>query len=233
MQVVARDADGDALIYVWEAGKGTLGSRTGRVIKWTVPSDLKMVTVTVFVEDGVHPSVSKSKRVPIVLRNSAPIIRELILPSRVHAVSRVMLQAVVNDADGDTLTYSWEVKKGVLDSEMSSSPIWTVPIDTGLAAVTLTVDDGINEPVTKSAAVQVVDALIVLGAEPAGIKLGDGFDRVHAIYGTLSKRNSDFYAYWDPDIGLSGYFDGIGLVAGLSINLERWVGLVSAANSSM
>ena len=26
-----------------------------------------------------------------------------------------------------------------------------------------------------------------------------------------------FFAYWDPDIGLSGFFDGIGLVEGLSI----------------
>ena len=81
----------------------------------------------------------------------------------------------------------------------------------------LTVDDGINEPVTKSAVVQVVDALIVPGEEAADIKLGDTFDRVKALYGRPSKRNSDFFAYWDPDIGLSGYFDGIGLVKGLSI----------------
>ena len=124
---------------------------------------------------------------------------------------------MVYDADGDTLTYSWEVKKRVLDSETISTPTWTVPIDTGLVAVTLTVDDGVNEPVTKSVVVQIFHALIVPGEEAAGIKLGDTFDRVQALYGRPSKRNSDFFAYWDPDIGLSGFFDGIGLVESLSI----------------
>ena len=49
------------------------------------------------------------------------------------------------------------------------------------------------------------------------LKLGDTFDGVRALYGRPSKRNSDFFAYWDPDIGVSGVFDGIGLVESLSI----------------
>ena len=217
LQVVARDADGDTLIYVWEVDKGKLDSRTGQIVKWTVPSDLKAAAVTVFVNDGVNESVTKLTRVPIRLQNSAPVIREIVVSERVHAVSSTALQAVVYDANGDTLTYSWEVKKGVLDSETISTPTWTVPIDTGLVAVTLTVDDGVNEPVTKSVVVQILHALIVPGEEAAGIKLGDRFDRVKALYGRPSKRNSDFFAYWDPDIGLSGVFDGIGLVESLSI----------------
>ena len=47
----------------------------------------------------------------------------------------------------------------------------------------LTVDDGVNESVTKSAVVQIVHALIVPGEEAAGIQLGDGFDRVTILYG--------------------------------------------------
>ena len=227
LQVVAHDEDGDALIYVWEVNEGKLDSRTGRLVKWTVPSDLKVVTVTVFVNDGVHASVSKSKRVPIALQNSAPSIREIVVAERVHAVGSVVLQSVVYDADGDTLTYSWKVKKGILDSEIISTPTWTVPIDIGFATVMLTVDDGVNAAVSESVMVQIVHALIVPGKEAAGIKLGDGFDRVRALYGSPSKHNSDFFAYWDPDIGLSGVFDGIGLVKGLSIrkpNTAKTVG---------
>ena len=119
--------------------------------------------------------------------------------------------------DRDTLTYSWEVKKGVLDSKTTPTPTWTAPIDTSLTTVTLTVDDGVNEPVTKSVVVQIVYALIIPGEEGAGIKLGDAFDRVKTLYGNPSKRNSDFFAYWNPDIGLSGFLDGIGLVESLSI----------------
>lgn len=102
LQVVAHDGDGDALIYVWTVEKGRLDSRTGRVVKWAVPSDLKAVTVTVSVNDGVNPSVSRSQRVLIALRNSAPIIGEILVLEQVHAVSSVPLQAVVHDANGDT-----------------------------------------------------------------------------------------------------------------------------------
>ena len=233
LQVVAHDADGDTLIYVWEVDKGKLDSRTGQIVKWTVPLDLKAATVTVFVNDGVNESVTKLARVPIRLQNSAPVIREIVVSEQVHAVSSVVLQSVIYDADGDTLT-SWEVKQGVLDSETISMPTWTVPIDTGLVAVTLTVDDDVNEPVTKSVVVQILHALIVPGEEAVGIKLGDTFDRVRALYGRPSKRNSDFFAYWDPDIGLSGVFDGIGLVEGLSIrkpNKARTAGGVAIGST--
>ena len=233
LQVVAHDADGDTLIYVWEVDKGKLDSRTGQIVKWTLPLDLKAATVTVFVNDGVNESVTKLARVPIRLQNSAPVIREIVVSEQVHAVSSVVLQSVIYDADGDTLT-SWEVKQGVLDSETISMPTWTVPIDTGLVAVTLTVDDDVNEPVTKSVVVQILHALIVPGEEAVGIKLGDTFDRVRALYGRPSKRNSDFFAYWDPDIGLSGVFDGIGLVEGLSIrkpNKARTAGGVAIGST--
>lgn len=81
----------------------------------------------------------------------------------------------------------------------------------------LTVEDGINTPVSGSVLVQIVHALIVPGKEAAGIKLGDRFDQVEVLYGTPSRHNRDFFAYWDPDIGLSVFFDGIGLVKDLSI----------------
>ena len=186
-------------------------------MNWMAPSNLKAVTVTVSVNDGVSGSVTKLKRVSITFRNRAPVIQEIVVSERVHAVSNTALQAVVYDANGDTLTYSWEVKKGVLDLKTTLTPTWTAPIDIGFVTVALTVDDGVNELVTKSVVVQIVHALIAPGEEAAGIKLGDTFDRVKTLYGRPSKRNSDFFAYWDPDIGLSGFFDGIGLVEGLSI----------------
>ncbi len=216
LQVVAHDADGDTLIYVWEVDKGKLDSRTGQIVKWTVPSDLKAAAVTVFVNDGVNESVTKLTRVPIRLQNSAPVIREIVVSERVHAVSSTALQAVVYDANGDTLTYSWEVKKGFLDSEAISTPTWTAPIATGVVNVRLTVDDGINKPTAKSVSVLIIHGLIVPGAEAAGIKLGDEFDRVKTIYGPPSVRRGDTFGYFDPDFGLSGALDSIDLIEALS-----------------
>ena len=68
--------------------------------------------MTVSVTDGVNESVTEIKRVPINLQNAAPVIQKIVVIERVHAVSSVELEAEVHDADGDTLTYSWEVEKG-------------------------------------------------------------------------------------------------------------------------
>ena len=116
LQVVAHDGDGDVLTAVWDVEKGQLDSETGNIVKWTVPSDVKAATVTVSVTDGVNEPVIEIKRVPIRLENSAPVIQKIIVSDRVHAVSSVELQAEVVDEDGDTLTYSWDVQKGLLDS---------------------------------------------------------------------------------------------------------------------
>ena len=117
-----------------------------------------------------------------------------------------MLQSVIYDADGDTLTYSWRVKEGALDSDAIPTPTWTVPIDTGFAAVMLTVDDGVNTPVSESVLVQVVHALIVPGKEAAGIKLGDRFDRMEVLYGTPSRHNRDFFCLLGYRHWVIGFF---------------------------
>ncbi len=230
LQVVAHDGDGDVLTYVWDVEKGKLDLETGQTVKWTVPSDTKVATVTVTVNDGVNKPVIEIKRVPIRLENSAPVIQKIIVSERVHAVSSVELQAVVEDADGDTLTYGWDVDKGLLDSEEISTPTWTVPIEMGVVNVRLTVHDGINDPTSKSVSVLVIHGLIVPGQEAAGIKLGDLFDRVKAIYGNPSRRVGDRFEYWDPNFGLSGILDSIDRVEGLfliSPNKAKTAGEVS------
>lgn len=217
LQVVAHDGDGDVLTYVWKVEKGELDSKTGRIVKWTVPSDRKAATVTVSVNDGVNESVTELKRIPINLKNTAPVIQEIIVSERVHAVSSVELEAEVHDADGDMLTYSWAVDKGFLDSEEISTPTWTAPIVMGVVNIRLTVDDGINEPTAKSVSLLVIHGLIVPGKEAAGIKLGDNFDRVKACYGQPSDRRGNIFGYRDPAVGFAGVIDVIGLVEALSI----------------
>ena len=220
LQVVAHDADGDVLTYVWEVEKGQLDSNTGQTVKWTVPSDVKAATVTVSVNDGVNESVTNSKRVPINLQNAAPVIERIVVSDRVHAVSSVELEAVVHDADEDTLKYIWEVDKGILDSISISTPTWTAPIERGLVNIKLTVNDGINRPVTRSASVLIIHGLVVPGVEAAGIKLGDTFDRVKAIYGRPSFFDAadGRFEYWDPDLGVSGHLDTVDRVDAIFLN---------------
>ena len=218
LQVVAHDADGDALSYVWEAKEGKLESSLGRVVKWTAPTDAKSAVVVVHANDGVNESTVKSKKIVINLKNAAPVIKRILVPDKVHAGARIQLEAITEDADGDTLTYNWEVQTGILDSKNALESIWTAPIDLGFVMITLLADDGINEAVEKSANVRVIHALIAPGREAAGIRLGDDFDRVTALYGKPHKRDGRWFYYWGnpdkrlPDIGLSGLLDGFGQV---------------------
>lgn len=217
LQVVAHDADGDALSYVWEAKGGKLDSSLGRVVKWTAPTDAKSAVVVVHANDGVNNSTVKSKKIAINLQNSAPVIKKIVVPDKVHAGARIQLEAITDDADRDKLTYEWQVEAGLLDPENMATSRWTAPIEQGFVKITLSVDDGINEIAVKSTDVRVLHSLIVPGMDVAGIRLGDEFDRVKALYVKPSRRNDDFFAYWDPDIGLSGFLDGIGLVDSLFI----------------
>ena len=217
LQVLARDIDGDILNYVWEVEKGKLDSRTERTVNWTVPSDAKWAIVKVSVNDGVNKPAVKSRKIPINLQNSAPVVTEIVIPESVHAGSSLQLQAKTDDADGDTLTYNWEVEAGLLSSETTHAPTWTVPIEMGSITVTLHISDGINEPAAKSITVRVIHSLIVEGKQAAGIKLGDSFVKVKAMYGKPSNRDESFFAYWEPDIGISGFVDGIDLVESLFI----------------
>ena len=56
------------------------------------------------------------------IRNSPPVVDHLIIPDAVSPGDSVELQVVAHDADGDTLTYSWDVQKGFLDSEAHLLP---------------------------------------------------------------------------------------------------------------
>ena len=215
LQVVAHDADGDVLSYVWEAKEGKLDSSIGRVVKWTAPTNAKSAIVVVHANDGVNESAVKSKKISINLENSAPVIKSIVVPDKVHAGARIQLRAITDDADGDTLTYNWEVEAGILNPENTSETKWTAPVDMGFTKITLTVDDGINEVAVKSAEVRVIHSLIVAGQEAAGIRLGDEFDRVRTLYGKPDGRNGDWFSY---DTGLSGFLDGIGLVDSLFIS---------------
>ncbi len=62
LQIIARDADGDPLTYVWEIAHGELSSTTERLVKWTAPSDIKSTIISAYVNDGVNRSRVRSQK---------------------------------------------------------------------------------------------------------------------------------------------------------------------------
>ena len=53
------------------------------------------------------------------ITNSQPIIDRVIVPESVKAGETVKLEVVAHDADGDELSYSWEVSAGTVDAVRS------------------------------------------------------------------------------------------------------------------
>ena len=161
---------------------------------------------------------------------AAIVIESIVAPEEVHAGARgiELVATVVSDANADTdaLNYTWE-GPGWFAWEKATAT-WDAPIDMGVATVALTVDDGTNAAVTSTADINIIHALIIPGLEAAGIRLGDGFDRVTMLHGEPDDLDDfGFFSYWLSGKGLSGILDGIGLVDGLFIrdpNTSRTAG---------
>ena len=78
--------------------------------------------------------------------NSQPVIDRVIVPQEVKAGEKVKLEVVAHDADGDGLTYNWEVSEGTVDSV----GVWTVPTEATSAIVFVHVSDGVNTSVAST-----------------------------------------------------------------------------------
>ena len=83
---------------------------------------------------------------PPEITNSQPVIDRVIVPAEVQAGAQVKLEAFAHDADGDQLTYTWEVSEGTVDS----GGVWSVPSAAMSATVMVHVRDGVNPPVASS-----------------------------------------------------------------------------------
>lgn len=218
LKVHGHDADGDKLRYQWKVDQGELDSKTKRTVKWSLPSDAKSATFTVFISDGVNESVPLTKTIKINLKNVAPVIKRIVVPESVIAGERIQLEAETYDPDGDSVAFNWNVEVGGLSSSTSETPIWTAPIEGTVVQVELSVDDGINEPTVKSATIKIAKPpLIIAGKQAAGVRLGDSFDKVIAVYGTLERPIDDIGVFRYHDVGIIGFVDSLNLVLSLFI----------------
>lgn len=218
LTVEGHDVDGNKLNYVWEVEKGELDSNTQRTVKWKLPSDARLATFSVYTSDGVNESVPLTRTIKVNLKNVAPVIKRIVVPESVIAGERIQLEAETYDPDGDSLAFNWSTEVGPLSSTTSETPTWTAPVEGVLAPVELSVDDGINEPTVKSATIKVVGhPLIVAGEQAAGIRLGDPFDKVKALYGEPDRPIDDVGLFAYHAMRVIGRIDGINLVESLFV----------------
>lgn len=160
--------------------------------------------------------------------NNLPLVRKLMIPDDFAPEETIELQIIVHDPDDDTLSYTWHVTAGKLDSTTARTVKWTAPSDVRSVTVTVRVNDGPDSAITRSKTVTYVSERlpdvqlerIIPGKQAAGVKLGDPFNTVKALYGKQDDPigKNRFFSYWrETNIGLSGFVDNSNRVASLFI----------------
>jgi hypothetical protein len=157
----ANDPDGDALIYTWSSGGGTI-SGEGSVVTWVAPDTEATYSVGVTIDDGRGGTDSKNINVVVsVTRNNPPAIAKLTTnPSSVDPGGSSTINCLVFDPDGDTLTYIWTCTGGTL-SGTGDTVTWEAPVVGGTYTISVTVNDG-NGGIDSDS----VDIVIATIAEP-------------------------------------------------------------------
>jgi hypothetical protein len=177
---IASDTDDDSLEYRWMEGDTELLSWTpvgtngeADLDLCNVTLDLGEHTLTLEVDDG--QSVSSDDMI-LTIDNSAP-----------HAAptgggtyslgTSITVGGQVSDFDGDMLFYTWSEETTTFCNGETQSITGGGPVDLpvcdlpslglGSHTITLTVNDGINEPVSKSIPIEIIDTTApTLSPEP-------------------------------------------------------------------
>lgn len=173
IQGTASDPDGDALTYRWLEGANVLKGWSGAGINGEATLNLGSVpnlsrgshTLTLEVTDGL---ATTSDDMILNVDNSAP-----------HAApngggtyqinTSVLIGGQVSDFDGDLLSYEWlegatVLFSGTIQAVAGGTPYDLTPVNInnlplGTHTLTLQVSDSINQPVSKSITVVIIDTI--------------------------------------------------------------------------
>jgi len=116
IECAASDADGDDLVYTWQAPDGAILG-TGPVVAWQAPVELGAYNIEVTASDG-RGGVAADSIVLEVSVNHAPVIESLrAAETSVLFGETTTVTCIASDADEDPLTYEWSAEKGEIIGE--------------------------------------------------------------------------------------------------------------------
>ena len=141
LELVASDADGDALSYGVEGHPGG-SSLVERLFRWTpVRGEAGTYQVTFTVDDGQGGTDRETITITVEETNQAPVLA-YIGDQQVQEGATLTLELAANDADGDAL--SFQVEGQPAGASLSGNTFRWVPTheQAGAYEVTFTVEDG-------------------------------------------------------------------------------------------
>lgn len=167
--------------------------------------------------------------------NNLPVVDSFIVPAEFNPGDVLEFKVIAFDEDGDTLSYTWEVDGVLLSNAVGTSIKYKATADVQSVKVTVYVSDGIGKSVKRVKTITnkqwtipdpdiITDeqdfpiTLIAPGKGAFGIRLGDPIKQVKQIHGETDEPVGvdGHFTYWsDPDLGFSGFVDGIDLVGSL------------------
>ncbi|MHC4399361.1 MAG: cytochrome c3 family protein [Planctomycetota bacterium] len=154
------DPDGDPMIYLWDFGDGSTPQFPGTNPTTThVYENVGTYTARLTVTDGANLVGPIPFTVEITDEVNLAPSADAGGPYSGIAGQPVDLDASgSSDPEGDTLTYSWDFGDGSQPSDPSSSPTISHTYQTaGDYTAVVSVSDGINDPVTAQADVEVIE----------------------------------------------------------------------------
>ena len=152
------DPDGDTLTYIWDFGDGSFPSGGGSPTASHAYTTAGTYTATLAVADGVNLPVAATVEVTITNTN-APPTASAGGPYTGTANQSVQFDASgSSDPDGDTLSYTWDFGDGSAVAGPSGNATASHTYQTaGMYVATVTVSDGVNDPVTSDADVDIAE----------------------------------------------------------------------------
>ncbi|MFC1905242.1 PKD domain-containing protein [Chloroflexota bacterium] len=157
----AEDPDSGKLTYIWTTNGGAIQGM-GDVVKWNAPEMPGEYTVTVTVKDDRGGEAANSVSIVVTdIPNQPPVIarfmvqiqqpkNEVVVNPEVPLIERVTpvvrasravdIECIADDADGDELSYTWEVPAGRIIGE-GLKIIWMAPTQPKRYIITVTITD--------------------------------------------------------------------------------------------
>jgi hypothetical protein len=154
MTPVVSDPECDMLRYCWSATKGSFDNPAGAKPMFNVPltesCDGEVLTITLTVTDPCGLSATDSVRVQVNNLNAAPMI-DLGPDICVTECSSTLLTPISGDPDRDSLTYTWSLSGGALDSYCAAAAVFTAPSTVNCDGETVTLTVTVTDPCGLSA----------------------------------------------------------------------------------